>query len=90
MHTRPITTPAMATANISPHETSPAPSIQMPGMVNASPPATMAPADMMVCVTFASLRVAVPRLRSIALRKKREMMAAKIIGQGRAPIFSAV
>ena len=55
-------------------------------MVKASPPATMAPADMTVCVTFASFRFVCPR----AFRKNREMMAAKMMGQGSAPILRAV
>ena len=55
-------------------------------MVNARPPATMAPADMMVWVTLASLRLALP----MSFRKNSEMTAAKIIGQGRAPILRAV
>ena len=64
------------------------PSIHAAGIVNARPPATMEPADMTVCVTLASLRSACPLLR--ALRKKSETMAANTIGQGRAPILSAV
>ena len=58
----------------------------MPGMVNARPPATMAPADMMVWVTFASLREREPSTR----KKKREINAAKMMGHGKAPILSAV
>ena len=58
----------------------------MPGMVNARPPATMAPADMMVCVTFASLSEREPKAR----RKNSATNAAKMIGHGSAPIFSAV
>ena len=58
----------------------------MPGMVKARPPATMAPALITVCVTFASLRFVCPR----AFRKNREMMAAKMMGQGSAPILRAV
>ena len=64
------------------------PSIHAPGMVKARPPATMAPADMMVCVTFASLRVDEPR--ETAFRKTREMMAANTMGQGSAPMRSAM
>ena len=87
VHTRPSTTPASATASIWNQSISVAcPSIQAPGMVKASPPATMAPADMTVCVTFASLRFVCPR----AFRKNREMMAAKMMGQGSAPILRAV
>ena len=87
VHTRPSTTPASATASICHQSISAAcPSIQAPGMVNASPPATMAPADMTVCVTFASFRFVRPR----AFRKNREMMAAKMMGQGSAPILRAV
>ncbi len=60
----------------------------MPGMVKARPPATMAPALITVCVTFASLRLALPCPR--ALRKNSEMMAANTMGQGSAPILRAV
>ena len=79
--------PASATINMSSQLIwSAYPSIQAPGMVNARPPATMAPADMMVWVTLASLRLALP----MSLRKNSEMTAAKTIGQGRAPILRAV
>ena len=64
------------------------PSIHAPGMVNARPPATIEPADMTVCVTLASLRLACPLPR--AFRKNRETMAANTMGQGSAPILSAV
>ena len=60
--------------------------IHMAGMVKARPPATIDPADMMVCVTLASCRLVLPS----AFKKKSEMMAAKMIGQGSAPILSAV
>ena len=87
VHTRPSAVPASATANISTQPMpSPMPSIQAPGMVKARPPATIAPADMMVWVTLASLRLALPS----SLRKKSEMTAAKMIGQGSAPILRAV
>ena len=89
VHTRPRMTPDSATSSISYQPTSSAyPSIQMPGMVNAKPPATMAPALMTVCVTLASLRLALPCPR--ALRKNSEMMAANTMGQGSAPILRAV
>ena len=84
--TRPSNTPASAMRIICVSETSPAPSIQMPGMVKAKPPATMAPADMMVWVTFASFS----ERDFSARRKNSEIRAAKTIGQGRAPIFRAV
>ena len=89
VHTRPRTTPDSATSSISSQPASSAcPSIQAPGMVKASPPATMAPALMTVCVTFASLRLALPW--PSALRKNSEMMAANTMGQGSAPILRAV
>ena len=84
--TRPSSTPASAMRIICVSETSPAPSIQMPGMVKARPPATIAPADIMVWVTFASFS----ERDFSARRKNSEMRAAKTIGQGRAPIFRAV
>jgi hypothetical protein len=85
--TKPRPVPASATASICAKPTSSAyPSIQAPGMVKASPPATMAPADMMVWVTLASLRLALPR----SLRKKSETIAANTIGHGSAPSLSAV
>ena len=87
VHTRPSTVPHSATKNIC---TQPiwlaSPSIHAPGSVNARPPATMAPADMMVWVTLASFRLALPR----SLRKKSEMTAANTMGQGNAPSLSAV
>ena len=85
--TRPRPVPASATTSICAKPTSSAyPSIHAPGMVKARPPATMAPADMIVCVTFASFRLALPR----SLRKKSETMAANTMGHGSAPSLSAV
>ena len=87
VHTRPSSVPARATASISTQPAlSPMPSIQMPGMVKARPPATMEPADMMIWVTFASLRLVRPRAR----RSTRAVMEVKMVGHGSAPIFSAV
>ena len=87
VHTSPRVTPASATMSICHQSTTGALlMIQIPGMVNARPPATIAPADMMVCVTFASLRLVLPS----ALRKNKEMIAAKMMGQGSAPILRAV
>ena len=79
--------PASATIRSSHHVTLFSPvRIQIPGIVKAKPPATMEPADITVCVTFASFSVVLPS----AFRKKSEMIAANTMGQGRAPILSAV
>ena len=59
--------------------------IQSPGMVNASPPATMAPALMSVCVTLISCRV----LFFARPRTDIESTVTKTVGHGRAPILSA-
>ena len=70
VHTSPSSVPASATKSISTQLTSSArPSIQMPGMVKARPPATMEPADITICVTVASLRLRRPKARS---RKQRD------------------
>ncbi len=80
--------PDSANASICTSEISSAsPSIQAPGTVNARPPATIAPDDMMVCVTLASLSVDVPRLMSLS--RNNDKMAANTIGHGSAPILSA-
>ena len=87
VHTRPSSAPASATASISTQLTlSARPSIQMPGMVKARPPATMEPADMTICVTFASLRLRCPNARS----KNSATMDVKMVGHGRAPSLRAV
>ena len=87
VHTRPSRVPASATSSISTQLTlSACPSIQMPGMVKARPPATMEPADMMICVTFASFRLLWPKARS----STSAVMEVKMVGQGRAPILRAV
>ena len=61
-------------------------SIQIPGTVKASPPATIAPADMAVCVTLISFRLVLPH----ALRANIETSATNIIGQGNELNFSAM
>ncbi len=87
--TMPSATPPSAMASSCPSEMSSAmPSIQAPGMVNARPPATMAPADMTVWVTLASLSVLRPRLT--AFRKNSDTMAANTMGHGRAPMRRAM
>ena len=87
VHTRPNSVPASATASISCQDTSSAkPRIQIPGMVNARPPATMEPADMMTCVIFASLRLVWPSAR----KSTRAVIDVKMVGHGNAPILSAV
>ena len=60
--------------------------INIPGMVKATPPATIAPADIAVCVTFISLRFVLPR----ALRQTIENKATNIIGHGSELSFSAI
>ncbi len=86
--TSPTTDPQSAiTSNWKVEIPSPKPSIQAPGMVKASPPATMAPDDITVWVTFASLSDAFRCLN--AFRAKSDMRAAKMIGQGSAPILRA-
>lgn len=59
--------------------------IQIPGMVKASPPATMAPELMTVCVTLISRKVASPQMRSTDMLST----AAKRVGQGSAPMRRA-
>ena len=87
VHTRPSSVPASAAASSSAGLTSSAsPSIQIPGTVNAMPPATMDPADMMTWVIFASLRLVRPSARS----STRAVMEVKMVGHGRAPILRAV
>ena len=58
----------------------------MPGTVNAMPPATMEPADMMTCVIFASFRL----VRPIARSSTSAVMDVKMVGHGSAPILRAV
>ena len=58
----------------------------MPGMVKARPPATIEPADMMICVTLASLRLRCPKARN----STSAVTEVKMVGQGSAPILSAV
>ena len=60
-------------------------SIQIPGMVNASPPATMDPADIAVCVTLISFKF----VFFIAFNIAMDITATKIVGHGRAPIRRA-
>ena len=87
VHTRPKSVPASATAKSCGRPTcSSSPSIQMPGMVKASPPATMEPADIMTWVIFASLRLFLPSARSTT----RAVIEVKMVGQGSAPILRAV
>ena len=87
VHTRPSSVPESATTSISTQLTSSArPSIQMPGMVKARPPATIEPADITICVTFASLRLRRPKARS----KNSATMEVKMVGHGSAPILRAV
>ena len=87
VHTSPSSVPASATKSISTQLTSSAsPSIQMPGMVKASPPATMEPADITIWVTFASLRLRRPKARS----RNSATMEVKIVGHGSAPSLRAV
>ena len=87
VHTRPSSVPAKATTNSEGNPISLAlPSIQMPGMVKARPPATMEPADMMTCVIFASFKLVLPSARS----STSAVMDVKMVGQGRAPILRAV
>jgi hypothetical protein len=64
------------------HDTScSVPSIQMAGIVKATPPATMEPADMMIWVTLASFRLCLPS----SLRATRAVMEVNTDGQGSAP-----
>ena len=87
VHTRPRRVPASATNSICSQLTSSArPMIQIPGMVKARPPATMDPADMMICVTLASFRLSWPKARS----STRAVMDVKMVGHGSAPILRAV
>ena len=87
VHTRPRSVPASATPPISIQLSSASsPSIHTPGMVKASPPATMEPADMMIWVTFASFRLVRPAARS----RTSAVIEVKMVGQGRAPILRAV
>ena len=87
MRTSPRSVPASATASISTQPTSSAiPSIHIPGMVNASPPATIEPADMMIWVMLASLRLDLPTAR----KRTSAVMEVKMVGQGSDPILSAV
>ena len=87
VHTRPSSVPASATKSISTQLTSSAsPSIQMPGMVKARPPATMEPADITICVTLASLRLRRPKARN----RNSATMEVKMVGHGSAPILRAV
>lgn len=60
--------------------------IQAPGSVKARLPATIVPEDMIVWVTFTSLR----DVSSKSFKKKSEIIAVKPIGQGRALMHSAV
>ena len=57
------------------------PSIQMPGMVKARPPATMEPADMTIWVMLASFRLLWPKERS----STRAVMKVKMVGQAVTP-----
>ena len=85
--TSPSSVPARATPSISPRLVPPSsPSIQMPGMVNARPPATMEPADMMIWVMFASFRLRWPKARS----STSAVMEVKMVGHGSEPILRAV
>ncbi len=85
--TRPSRVPASATPPIwSGLASASSPSIQMPGIVNARPPATMEPADMMIWVMLASFRLLRPNARS----RTSAVMDVKMVGQGSAPILSAV
>ena len=54
-------------------------SIHMPGIVNARPPDTMAPADIAVCVTLISFRLVFP----MSLRENIDARATNTIGHGR-------
>ena len=60
-------------------------SIQMAGMVKATPPATRPPVDMAVWVTVISPALVLPRARRMTI----ERMATKMVGQGRAPNLRA-
>ena len=84
---RPRVTPAnVIITNITGFTFASGSSIQIPGTVNASPPATIAPADMAVCVTLISFRLVLPH----ALRANIETSATNIIGQGNELNFSAM
>ena len=61
-------------------------SIQIPGIVNASPPATIAPADMAVWVTLISCRFVFPS----AFRENMDTRTTNMIGHGRELSFSAM
>ena len=87
VQTRPRSVPASATKSISAMLVwSARPSIQMPGMVKARPPATMEPADMTIWVMLASFRLLWPKARN----STRAVMEVKMVGQGREPILRAV
>ena len=60
-------------------------SMWRPGRVKASPPATIPPADIAVCVTLISLTLVLP----IPLSRAMDSTATKMVGQGNAPIRSA-
>ena len=60
--------------------------IQIPGMVKASPPETMAPADMAVCVTLISFRLVFP----MSFRENIEARATKMIGHGKELSLKAI
>src|SRR5665648_813299 len=62
------------------------PAIHKPGMVNARPPATIAPEDMPVWVTLISLSVVLPNNFNTAI----ERTATKMVGQGSALIRNAI
>jgi len=60
-------------------------SIHKPGIVKASPPATIAPLLMIVWVTFISCREELRAFFNAAI----ERTVTKIVGHGRAPILRA-
>ena len=59
--------------------------MKMPGMVNARPPATMAPADIQVWATLISLTLVLP----MAFRANMDARATNMMGQGRDDAFRA-
>jgi len=61
-------------------------SIQMPGIVKARPPETIAPADIAVWVTLISLRLVFP----MSFRENIDARATNTIGHGRELSLSAI
>ena len=84
---RPKTTPPKVTTIKSVRLTSACGlSIQIPGIVKARPPATIAPADIAVCVTLISCKFVFPN----SFRRNIETNTTNIIGHGKELNFNAI